>query len=155
MDIFLNIVLPIVGFILAVIGAWDKLSIGLKYYKSKRAERIIRRAKKEIEKIEYYEGNTGHLVAYQFKQLFFLLTVIFFVSVIGLAPPDKIVGNELQVLFTAIFCWLAGFFVGNAVRVANYVLKSDKLKEKARRKIALHESCANVSFQPTTNTSAD
>lgn len=155
MNILLNFILPIAGFILAVIGAWDKLEIGIRYYKSKRSERVLRRAQKEFEMIEFYSGDTGHLVAYEFKQLFFLLTVIFFASVIDIAPPDRVADNEFRMFITAIFCWLSGFFVGNGVRVANYVIKNKALKEKAQKTIDIHEKITNKSMQPTTNESVD
>lgn len=155
MEIILEIVLPFAGFILAVIGAWDKLKVGLKYYQLKRSEKIVKRAQKELERIEFYAADTGHLVAYEFKQLFCLLMVIFFVSVIDIAPPDRVAGNEFRITITAIFCWLSGFFVGNAVRVANYVLRSEELKEKARKLIASHESSTNNPIQPNASASAD
>lgn len=91
MEILLNYIIPVFGFVLALIGAWDKLIIGLKYYNHRRIDRLLKKANLDLERIEKYQASSVHLIAYEFKQLFSLVTVVFFYFSDGCCSPRKII----------------------------------------------------------------
>lgn len=73
-------------------------------------------------------------------------------------PPEKSSDIEARFVFSIILSWFAGYFFGSAFRVANYVLKYEKLKENLTNQIKKLEnqiSNSNKKIRSTVNSSID
>ncbi|MCE7556431.1 hypothetical protein [Aliivibrio fischeri] len=131
MEIILEIVLPVLGFILAIVGAWDKLLIALSYLSTKNSSFQLKLAQFELKEIEKFNSSTNYLVAYQFKQLFLIIAVLLFITLLNSSFfQDYITNIEVILYIQLALCWLAGFFSGQAIQATNYVLNRKFLTEK-------------------------
>ncbi|HAS6387133.1 hypothetical protein QX220_21330 [Vibrio vulnificus] len=131
MEVVFEVILPIFGFVLAIVGAWDKLRIGIKYVSHRRTIVKLKLAEYELEKIDKYNNSVVYFVAYELKQLFSIVIVLLAIMLVNSFP--NITGFESpKFLFNAqlVLVWLAGYFSGQAMQAINYVLKKDKLKSK-------------------------
>lgn len=136
MDIIVEFVLPILGFILAIIGAWDKLRFSIKYISNKRSVSQLKLAEFELERIEKYNSSLNYLVAYLFKHLFSIIIVLLGVMLVNSFPiMVELESNKVLFNFHLVLCWLAGFFSGQAMRAINCVLHKDQLIAKYERKV--------------------
>jgi hypothetical protein len=57
MDVVFTFKIPILGFALAIVGAWDKLVFGFKYFSKKQAERKLKLAQLDLDEVEKYNKN--------------------------------------------------------------------------------------------------
>lgn len=145
MALFLEVILPILGFLIAIFGAWDKLVTGIKYINKKQTERSLNIYRNKLHAIEFYNEEPLRLIAYEFKQLFLLIAIIFLVSILNVTPPKEFLGNEMMVVSSHSFSVLAGYFIGNALRVTNYVINHKKLKAEIESKLdKLEKKKANL-----------
>ncbi|EIU6780180.1 hypothetical protein IC830_06505 [Vibrio parahaemolyticus] len=136
MDMIFEVILPILGFILAIVGAWDKLRFGIKYITTKRSVSQLKLAEFELEKIEKYNSSLNYFVAYQFKHLFSIIIVLLAVMLVNSFPIlVELESHKVLFSFHLALCWLAGFFSGQAMRAINCVLHKDKLTSKYERKV--------------------
>jgi hypothetical protein len=135
MDVVFTFIIPIVGFALAVVGAWDKLVFWFKYFSKKQTERKLKLAQSDLEEVEKYNTNQTLLIAYLFKQTALLITVIFFMSVFDLAPTFNVLGLQVKAFSFGLMSGVMGFVSGRIFRVANYVIDYDKIKGKLDSKI--------------------
>ena len=131
MDVIWEIIIPVLGFVLAIVGAWDKLSIGFKFFSHKRSQTKLKLAEFELEQVEKYNSSAVYLVAYEFKQLFLIIIVLLAVMLVN-SSPILVDYNDPKWILNAhlVLCWFAGFFSGRAMQAVNYVLKKEKLKAK-------------------------
>ncbi|QDF75042.1 MULTISPECIES: hypothetical protein [Shewanella] len=135
MDVLINFVIPILGLLLAIVGAWDKLAFAVKHYSNKRIENKIKKIECDLEQLEKYKKDQAILTAYLFKQTFLLITVVFFASLVSKFPETSLESQAVNVLLSTILSWFAGFFAGRGIRVTNFVLNYSKIKEKLEKKL--------------------
>ncbi|MUL04402.1 hypothetical protein GNP89_19780 [Aliivibrio fischeri] len=140
MEIILEIVLPVLGFILAIVGAWDKLLIALSYLLNKNSSFQLKLAQFELKEIGKFNSSTNYLVAYQFKQLFLIIVVLLFITLLNSSALQGYIANIEAILYMQLaLCWFAGFFSGQAIQAANYVLKQKMLTEKNEKILKKYE----------------
>ena len=135
MDVVFTFIIPILGFILAVIGAWDKLKVGFKYFSKKQVERKLRLAQFDLTEVEKYNTNQSLLIAFLFKQVVLFLSAIFFISILDLIPLTAPVVLQVKAMIFGFMSAAVGFITGRIFRVTNYVIDYDKIKERLDSKI--------------------
>jgi len=136
MDVVFTFIIPIIGFILAVVGAWDKLVFGFKYFSKKRTERQLKKLKFDLDILNKYNEQQNILIAYLFKQTFLLIIIVLFASLIPVLPEANLDDKIAKYGMSAVLSWFAGFFAGRGIRVTNFVVNYEKNKSKIEDKIS-------------------
>ena len=131
MEPIINTVIIIVSFLLTVLGAWDRLITIFNFYKLKRNERRVRKAKKVLENIELLNTNPSYLIAYLLKQLFYIVSIVLIALLTGLITPQAEPYELDQLIYlSGLLSAISGFFAGNAFHAMELVLKAEKLTLK-------------------------
>ncbi len=136
MDVIFTFVIPILGFVLAIIGAWDKLVFGIRSFSQKRTDRKLKKLKYDLEQLKSYNENQPLLIAYLFKQTFMVIIVVFFAALVSRFPEGQVADQSVKIALSAILSWAIGFFAGRGIRVANFVINHDKIKQEIETKIS-------------------
>ncbi|PAU39732.1 hypothetical protein CKF94_01355 [Vibrio coralliilyticus] len=136
-DIIFTYVIPIMGLLLGVFGVFDKIVFGIGYISRRQNERRLRLAQCDLEDLNRFNSSISCFVAFQFKQLFRVVSIVLFAVVLNSYPLDRSIWQGAILVNISLFLmWLGGFFTGKAFRAVNYVLQREALEVRINSRIS-------------------
>jgi hypothetical protein len=139
-------VIPIASFVLALFSAWEKPIIAANNYKSKPADRNVPFPKQELQRTKYYESKSVYFSAYVFKQIIYLLMVMFYISEIGVAPLEILLINKPKFMTAILASFTAGFVSGKIIHFCNIILILQKITKELESQIARYKNRSKKQF---------
>ncbi len=146
LDIIFTYVIPITGLLLGIFGVFDKIIFGIRYIYRRKNERHLRLAQRDLEDLIRFNSSINYFVAFQFKQLFRVVTIVLFAVVLNSYPLETDIWQGVILMNVSIFfMWLGGFFTGKAFRAVNYVLQRDALEARINSRICQYSELLDSS----------